>query len=110
MVSANWLIALASTEIICPSHPMAKPGMPVGRCHGWRAAAGAELFFTGSVYGLNGWRPRVRGWLPAARYHKFTGAGGLPGPRFSSLALLAGQLGSDAMRNNPTTRPKYKIV
>jgi hypothetical protein len=89
---------------------MAKPGMPVGRCHGWRAAAGAELFFTGSVYGLNGWRSRMRGGQLAAHYHKFTGVGGLPGPRFSSLALLTGQLDSDATQNNPTTRQKYKIV
>lgn len=52
----------------------------------------------------------MRGGQLAAHYHKFTGVGGLPGPRFSSLALLTGQLDSDATQNNPTTRHKYKIV
>lgn len=31
MVSANWLMALASTEMICPSQTMVNANMPVGR-------------------------------------------------------------------------------
>ena len=46
MVSANWLMELASTEIICPSHTITKPAMPAGRCFGWRTAVGSDFLFT----------------------------------------------------------------
>jgi hypothetical protein len=31
IVNANWLIEVASTEMICPSQMMTKANMPVGR-------------------------------------------------------------------------------
>ena len=83
MVSANWLMELASTEIICPSHTITKPAMPAGRCLGWRTAVGSGFLFTHRFPIAGGGRAGRAPAHAGAQYHTCAA-----GCRLAQAALL----------------------